>query len=221
MKSMYLYPLWIRVWHWLTAVACLLLVVTGLALHFADKDNPIISFDLSIVLHNIAGVIMTLLYIVFIVGNLRTKNGIHYRIRLKGFIRRNLRQAHYYLIGIFRDEPHPFPATEMNKFNPLQQLTYVAIMYGLVSLLVLTGVFLLFPEIYPEEFMGIGTILPIALLHTVLSYMLFLFMLIHVYIATTGHTIGSNYHAMITGWHNEPDGEVPQGQELKDERHVQ
>ena len=213
MKRFYLYPLWIRIWHWLNAMCCLILIVTGLSLHFADKEDPFISFELSILIHNIAGVVMALLYMMFIIGNVITRNGIHYRIRFSGLYGRLLRQVRYYLFEVYWNKQHPFPAEENCKFNPLQQLTYLAIMYGLVPPLVISGLLLLIPESIPDELLGTGTILPVALLHTVASYLLFLFMVVHVYIATTGHSITSNYKSMVTGWHEEQEIDVKGGRQ--------
>ena len=67
------------------------------------------------------------------------------------------------------------------------------------------GVLMLFPDSIPDNFMGIGTILPIALTHTILSYFLVLFLVGHLYLATTGETPLSNYKNMVTGIHYEPD----------------
>ena len=41
---------------------------------------------------------------------------------------------------------------------------------------------------------------PIAHLHTLLAYMLIGFVIMHVYMTTTGHTLTSNIKAMVTGW---------------------
>jgi thiosulfate reductase cytochrome b subunit len=205
MKKLYLYPLWVRLWHWSNALLCLILILTGMSLHFSSKEDPLISFDASISIHNIAGITMALLYLVFIIGNLLTHNGVHYRVNFKGFIQRFITQLKYYGVGIFKGEPHPSAPTEDCKFNALQQITYVGIMYGLVSLLVISGVLMLFPDSIPDNFMGIGTILPIALTHTILSYFLVLFLVGHLYLATTGETPLSNYKTMVTGIHYEPD----------------
>ncbi len=40
----------------------------------------------------------------------------------------------------------PFPATTQSKFNPLQQVAYVGVMYGLLPLLLLTGLLCLYPQ---------------------------------------------------------------------------
>jgi thiosulfate reductase cytochrome b subunit len=42
--------------------------------------------------------------------------------------------------------------------------------------------------------------------HTVVSYLLALFLLVHLYIITTGETVFANLLAMITGRHHEDDG---------------
>ncbi|NTW64281.1 MAG: cytochrome B, partial [Chlorobiaceae bacterium] len=48
--------------------------------------------------------------------------------------------------------------------------------------------------------MNPGWLEPIALIHTFLAYMLVGFVIMHVYMTTTGHTPTSNIKAMITGW---------------------
>jgi thiosulfate reductase cytochrome b subunit len=205
MKKLYLYPLWVRIWHWLNALMCVILLLSGMNLHFASKEDPLVSFDNSIWIHNVAGITMAVLYVVFIIGNLVSHNGVHYKVKFRGFIPRFIAQLKYYGVGIFKGEPHPATPTEACKFNALQQITYVGIMYGLVSLLVISGVLLLFPESIPDNFMGIGTILPIAVSHTILSYFIALFLVGHLYLATTGETPLSNYKTMVTGIHYEPD----------------
>jgi thiosulfate reductase cytochrome b subunit len=208
MKEMYLYPLWVRIWHWLNALMCVALIITGISLHFSDPDNPLImDFDTSILLHNYAGLIMTVLYILFIVGNLVSTNGVHYMVKFKGFIKRLFIQIVFYGVGIFKGDEHPYPPTQTSKFNPLQQITYTGVMYGLVAPLVITGVLLIIPESIPDIFMGMGTILPIAIAHTILSYFLALFLLGHLYLATTGETLLSNYKTMLTGVHLEPESD--------------
>lgn len=64
------------------------------------------------------------------------------------------RQVMWYLNGIFRGEPHPYHAAPAKKFNPLQHLTYVCVMYVMYPLLLVSGVALLFPNGMPEGFLG-------------------------------------------------------------------
>jgi len=45
----------------------------------------------------------------------------------------------------------------------------------------------------------------VAMAHLLLAWMMLLFLVVHVYIITTGETPTTNLKAMITGWHREHD----------------
>lgn len=79
-------------------------------------------------------------------------NGHHYRIRRQGWLERAAKQTRFYLFGIMQGEEHPFPATTQSKFNPLQQVAYVGVMYGLLPLLLLTGLLCLYPQAVGDVF---------------------------------------------------------------------
>jgi thiosulfate reductase cytochrome b subunit len=112
-------------------------------------------------------------------------------------------QSRYYAISIFRNAPHPFHPSESEKFNELQKLTYLGVMYALMPLLIVSGwAFLLVPYL-PETLFGIGSVWVVAMTHLTVAYLLVLFLLTHLYIITTGTTLFSNHRAMITGWHRE------------------
>ena len=53
---------------------------------------------------------------------------------------------------------------------------------------------------YPLQGLALDSLQPIALIHTTGAYLLITFVIIHLYLITTGHTIWSNLVAMITGW---------------------
>jgi cytochrome b subunit of formate dehydrogenase len=57
---------------------------------------------------------------------------------------------------------------------------------------------------YPQdggiEFITIDNLEIIALIHTFGAFILMAFVIVHLYLITTGHTITSNLKAMITGW---------------------
>lgn len=55
----------------------------------------------------------------------------------------------------YAGEEHPFPATTQSKFNPLQQVAYVGVMYGLLPLLLLTGLLCLYPQAVGDVFPGV------------------------------------------------------------------
>ncbi len=169
-------------------------------MHYAGAENWLVPFEKARLIHNTAGIFLVLMYLFFLSGNLFFGNGKHYKIQLKGLPERLIKQTRYYLYGIFKGEQHPYHATEKLKFNPLQQITYISIMYLLTPFLVISGLMLIFPETAPPTIFGVGGVWPVAILHTVVAYFLTLFMFGHIYLGTTGSTIISNFKSMINGW---------------------
>lgn len=202
MTSLYLYPVWVRLWHWTNALLFLVLIASGVSMHFAGADW-LMPFATARVVHNVAGLSLTVVWIGFLVANARGGNGRHYRVRPRGLIGRLIAQTRYYTYGIFRREPHPFQVTDEMKFNALQQLSYLGVMYGLMPILILSGWAFLFSIYLPETLFGLGSVWVVALTHLGVSYLLVLFLLMHLYIITTGETVSANLRAMLTGWHRE------------------
>ena len=200
-ERLYLYPAWIRIWHMTNALFCLILIITGLSIQFSNP-TLVVKFKTAVALHNIAGILLTCSYIVFFVGNLFTKNGACYVIELKGFVLRLMTQFRYYTFGIFRNEHPPFPVTSEVKFNPLQQFSYVVLMYLLVPLSILSGFGLLYPNITVNSVMGASGLDLTDLLHLCAGFLITVFMCIHVYFCTIGKTPTSNFKSMIDGYHD-------------------
>ena len=128
-EQLYLYPLWIRIWHWTNALMFLVLIITGLSMQYSSPDFPLIRFDLAVSFHNISGVIISINYLFFIVVNRFSFNRKYYRFKRKGFINRLMKQFLYYTVGIFKNEPPPFPVSKKRKFNPMQKFSYLMVMY--------------------------------------------------------------------------------------------
>lgn len=200
-ERLYLYPVWIRIWHMTNALFCLILIITGLSIQLSSP-TVVVKFKTAVALHNIAGILLTCSYIVFFVANLFTKNGAYYIIEVKGFIIRLLTQLRYYTFGIFRNEHPPFPVTIEEKFNPLQQFSYVVLMYVLVPLSILSGFGLLYPNITVNSVMGASGLDLTDLLHVSTGFLITVFMCIHVYFCTIGKTPTSNFKSMIDGYHD-------------------
>lgn len=200
-KKVYLYPLWLRVWHWSNALLFFLLIISGISLHYSDSNAYLFSFRVGIIVHNISGVLLTLNYIFYFVRNITTGNYKYYIPVIRGIQRRLTLQTRYYIWGIFKGEDHPFHTSEKQKFNPMQQIAYFSIMFLGMPLILLSGWLLMFPELAPEQFLGMGGVWPMAILHTIVGYGLSLFMLGHIYLATHGDTVWSNFKSMIDGWH--------------------
>lgn len=201
--KVYLYPIWIRLWHITNALLCLILIISGISMHYASPEAPGIRFDLAVSMHNISGVLLSISYVFFFIGNLLTGNGINYVIQFRGFRKRLWKQMYYYTIGVFKKEPAPYPIGSARKFNPLQQVTYAVVMYFFVPVIIVTGWALLFPDVIVEEWLGINGFAATDFLHILGGFVVSIFLLIHLYFATMGKKPTDHYKAMMTGYHED------------------
>ncbi|KAA6186877.1 cytochrome B [Thiohalocapsa marina] len=201
-QDLYLYPVWLRLWHWVNAALFLVLIATGVSMHYADA-GWLLAFDQARPIHNAAGILLTLSWIGFVIGNWKGGNGRHYVPHWRSLPRELWQQGRYYVYGIFKNAPHPFHVSAERKLNALQLLSYLGVMYGLMPLLILSGWGFLLSPYLPEVLFGIGTIWIVAMLHLASSWLLAVFLLVHIYIITTGETVLTNLKAMLTGWHRE------------------
>jgi len=199
-EKLYLYPVWLRVWHLVNAIMIIILILTGISMQYSNPDRPFIRFDLAVSWHNVAGVILTISYIIFIFSNVATGNWKYYRLQLKGLSQRLMKQFRYYLIGVYRGESAPFPISKDRKFNPLQKVAYFTIMYVFMPLIFITGWALLFPESIWLNVFGVSGILLTALLHIVAGFIISIFLFVHIYFSTFGKTATSNFRSMVNGY---------------------
>jgi thiosulfate reductase cytochrome b subunit len=179
----------------------LVLIVTGLSMQYSSPEYPFIRFDRAVSWHNIGGLVVSIIYVLFIVFNRFSFNREYYRLIRKGFIKRIMTQFRYYTGGIFKGETCPYPVSKDRKFNPLQKFSYLMVIYILMPVLIITGFALLFPEIIISNVYGFSGIHLTSLLHIITGFMLSVFMVVHIYFSTIGTTPLSNFKGMITGYH--------------------
>ena len=200
-EKIYLYQRWLRLWHALNALFCLFLIATGISMQFSNPKVPLIRFDIAVSIHNIFGILLTINYLLFFFGNIFTWNGRHYRISVDGFYHRLLSQFRYYTQGIFKGEHPPFPVNKELKFNPLQQFSYVIIMYIMIPIIVVTGLGLMYPDFIPTQLLGISGLHLTDLFHVIVGFIISIFMFIHIYFCTIGKTPVSNFKSIVDGYH--------------------
>ncbi len=201
----YLYPVWIRLWHIVNALCFILLIVTGLSLQYtsADSEFILIRFDHAVSIHNISAIILTIGYISYVIGNVITPNHKHYIIRRKNYLRNLIKQFRFYAFGMFKKEEHPFPVSEDDKFNPLQKISYVLAMFIGMPVLILSGLGLLFPDVLAKQVFGISGLLINDIIHITIGFILSVFMIIHIYTCTLGDKPGTLFKSMMNGYHEE------------------
>ena len=199
-ERIYLLPFWLRAWHWTNALLIITLTITGVSLHFAAPGRFLVEFSLAARIHNIAGIVLAIAYAFFFIMNIVSGNGTQYFPR-SPVVEGCIRQARWYIWGIFRGEPHPYEPTEDVKFNPLQSLLYWIIAYMVLPVVIITGLIFFFPTVTPDRVFGLDGLLPVAFLHYVSAAVIVMFLIAHVYLGTTGKTLTSMYKMMVTGWH--------------------
>ncbi|MDD9945102.1 MAG: cytochrome b/b6 domain-containing protein [Myxococcales bacterium] len=190
---------WLVAWHWAQAACFLGLLATGLSMHYDDAQQGFLPFRVSVLAHNWIGVINAGLWLVFVLGNAFGGNGAHYRPKRAHHFRKLWQQIRFYLYGMFQGEKAPFPPGFDEKFNPVQKFAYLVVMYGLMPLAIASGLGLLFPLLAPAQTRGRAGLWYVAVAHLSAGYLMSLFLIFHVYLATTGETAGAYFREMLTG----------------------
>ncbi|MFO6426868.1 thiosulfate reductase cytochrome B subunit [Escherichia coli] len=150
-EKIYLYCKAVRLWRWSNALLFVLLLASGLINSFAWS-----AFRLKVWLRCMKFADFCYSHAGWLCADqCRWGNGHHYRIRRQGWLERAAKRTRFYLFGIMQGEEHPFRQQRQSKFNPLQQVAYVGVMYGLLPLLLLTGLLCLYPQAVGDVFPGV------------------------------------------------------------------
>ena len=198
MKKIKLYSIFQRFSHWFQFLLILVLAITGFEIH---GNFILLGFSGAVKLHNLAALIIIILYLFIFFWFATTgewKQYILTKDKLYAMIM-------YYAKGIFKNEPHPVKKTELSKLNPLQRITYFTFRFILIPLMVVTGIIYFFASI--NMGVKVNPVKLISIIHTIGAFVIVSFVIIHVYMTTTGHTIFSNIKAMITGFEEIPEEE--------------
>jgi len=208
MRREYVYKGFERFWHWTQAGLILFLALTGFEIH---GSLAFFGFEQAVAYHSAAAWALLVLIAFAIFWHLTTGEWRQYVPTLE-----NLReQAEYYTVGIFRSAEHPTRKSAVSKLNPLQRLVYLALKVLVIPVVVTSGLLYMFYR-YPQrlgvEALNVEGLTAIAVLHTAGAFFLVAFLIGHLYLITTGHTLSSNLKAMITGWEDlevEPASAAP------------
>lgn len=206
---LYLHPPLERLWHAVHTLAILALIVTGFFIRYPEIAS-LGSYHVPVVLHNVCGVVVVADYVLWIFYLFFSGRLQHYLPKHRDLLWGIVNQAFYYGLWIFQGKPHPYHASEDEKFNPLQKWAYIAVMFGMMPLLGLTGIVLLAPSEFPWLLDKVGGLGLISRAHALLAFAATAFLVSHVYLATTGSTVFDAFVSMVTGWVNE---------EVHDEEH--
>ncbi len=199
LHEVYMYTVYERLWHWLQTAVIFILLFTGLIIHKPDIFG-IFSFRFVVQVHNIMAFLLVANAALALFYNLASGEIRQYLPRPRGFFNRAMLQAKYYVQGIFRGDAHPFEKSPEQRLNPLQQVTYFGLLNVLLPLQVITGIVMWGAQQWPNLAAQAGGLPFLAPFHTLISWLLASFIVMHVYLTTTGPTPTSNIRSMILGW---------------------
>ncbi|MDD5758996.1 MAG: cytochrome b/b6 domain-containing protein [Desulfobulbaceae bacterium] len=201
-KMIYIHHAPIRVWHWVNATAFIFLLATGVQIRFAEQLDWF-SLEEAIHLHNYVGFMVISNYCLWLVYSLVSGQIRLYIPSGKNMIQKIREQVVYYSYGIFRGDQNPHVITPENKFNVMQQQTYAILMFVLLPLQLITGLFLWEIKRFENYIQFMGGIRIVNLIHVVLFFFFAAFIVGHIYLATLGHTPLAHIKAMFTGYEDE------------------
>lgn len=203
MKRVYIYKGFERFWHWTQALLIIFLALTGFEVH---GSLQILGFEHAARFHRMASWMFIGLIIFAIFWHLVTGEWRQYIPTNKNLVA----QIRFYSIGMFRGAKHPTRKTEVKKLNPLQRLVYLGFKLVLVPLTVISGIIYMFHKTIDRNDMVVVSdfsLESVAFWHTLGAFLLMVFLVVHVYMTTTGHTPVSNVQAMLTGYEELEDEE--------------
>jgi thiosulfate reductase cytochrome b subunit len=208
LEEAYVFGRYERLWHWTMALSGVVLIATGLAVH-GGEGVGIVGLPAAVAVHNAFAVVLMLNGFLALFYHLATKAIRNFIPHPHGFLERVLEHMSYQARGIFYGESHP-PNAPGHKLNPLQQITYLALLNVLFPLQFVTGALIWAVGQSPEVAVALHGLQVVAPLHNAGAWLFLSFFVLHVYLVTTGRTPGDHLRSMITGYqHLEPEGPTP------------
>lgn len=191
-RSFYLYTRYERFWHWFQALLIMLLLLTGFEVH---GSISLLGFERAVTVHNFLGLTWLIAFAFFVFWVFTTGEWKQYVPTTKMMFE----VMAYYGYGIFAGQPHPCPKRPDAKHNPLQRMTYLSLAAVLLPFQMVTGLLYYLYNSWAE--MGITglSLEVVAVAHLIGAFAILLFLIVHVYMTTTGHTLFAHIKAMFTG----------------------
>ncbi len=202
MTRIFLHPIPIRIWHWVNALAFIILILTGAQIKLGNAIH-FFSFHTAVKIHSWLGWILVFNYFIWVIYYFSTGNIKIYIPPLNRpveYAKKALRQAKFYGWGIMVGDENPHHSTFENKFNPMQQVSYLMIMVALIPLQLITGMLLWDPKLFEPIVNIAGGLQIVDLIHVFLWIFFSAFIIVHFYLATLGHTPMAHIIAMFTGY---------------------
>lgn len=192
-QRIYIFKRFERFWHWTQAFLIMFMMLTGFEVRGLYS---FFGFEDAVNYHTFAAWALITLWVFAIFWHFTTgewKQYIPTMEKVDAMVK-------YYLTGIFTHAEHPFRQTTLTKHNPLQRLAYLGVKLLINPLIWITGLLYLFYSSWNDWGLGWLNLEWVATFHVIGAFMMLIFFIAHIYLATAGHTPTSHIKAMITGW---------------------
>jgi thiosulfate reductase cytochrome b subunit len=212
-ERIYMYESYRRFWHWLQTTSIVILLFTGLIIHRPDIFGAF-SFRGVVTVHNVLAVILVINALLSVFYHIATERVREYIPRPYGFFDDAILQAKFYMTGIFKGEGHPFEKRPDSRMNPIQKVTYFGVLNVLLPLQMLTGGLMWGAQNFPAITNWFGGLPFLAPFHSLIAWTFATFIIVHVYMTTTGATPLEAMRGMVTGY-EEVEVHEPVEEEVK------
>ena len=182
-----------RFWHWTQVILVFLLVFSGFGIH---GYHQLASFDQMVFIHVIAAIGLMVLWVFAIFWHLTTGSWRHYVPTTNGLFK----VIRYYAFDIFKGKDHPYRKHYWRKHNPLQALTYLGVKLFLFPAIWFSGLVYLFYGLWSQGPATSQALEVVALIHVAAAFGIVVFIIAHLYLLTTGHSLVDHVKPMITGF---------------------
>ncbi len=181
-----------RFWHWTQMLLVITLLFTGFGIH---GFHDLLDFEAAVTWHTGSAIGLLLLWVFAIFWHLTTGTWRHYVPTTNGL----WQVARYYAYGIFKGEHHPYHKAYWRKHNPLQALSYLALKLLLFPAIWISGILYLLYGFWGTAAAG-ELLMWVALIHTAAAFAILVFVIVHVYLLTTGDSFKEHVMPMINGF---------------------
>ena len=204
MPRVLLHPLPLRLWHWINAACFLVLIATGIQIRYHLLTR--VTFKSSVQVHNVAALALLISFVFWGGYQLWSRKLRGYVPTLnRAWVRASWLQVRYYAWGMLRGDPNPHHVSLASKFNPLQQLTYLSVLWVLLPLQIASGILLWDPQRFSSILSSVSGLKIVASCHVVIFVLFVAFTIAHVYLTTLGHSPTAHIKAMYNGYEDLDD----------------
>ena len=181
-----------RIWHWAQAFLILGLAATGFEVHGTLR---LFGFEKAVSLHETMALLLVVLTLFTMFWHATTGEGGQF-VPTK---HRLAEQIRFYTIGIFLGETHLHEPTPENKFNPVQKLAYLSLLLFIFPVQIAAGVLYWGAPFWPKWIAAAGGLRTVAMLHTAGAFAMLCFLIVHLYMLSTGKGFIPHVKSMVTG----------------------